>query len=334
MIETKEGKACSETEQAATPENFNYKLEYQPALVEEAVLRAILEHSLEADFRLKRDDIYTMGEETREETFQLFHQQWYERLDLHKPLQDTLDYWPHLKKDTHRCLVVKARSKKDMGAELFVGNDVLGKPTREDRSIIIQMTPELLIQTESLLLFLRRELLHIVDMLNPKFRYQPNLPRSDFGPTYDRLLQQRYRVLWDIIVDGRLRQAGFLSSSVEKKHWKNFKDAFSGPAKDLRSVFYFFFYNAMPKHDELVSFALSPESWLASNDHKSHSKGICPLCRFPSFDLISVDCLPPAIVSEITKAHPDWNDLQLICRQCNDLYEGRSSQGPKVQTTT
>jgi DNA-binding LacI/PurR family transcriptional regulator len=45
-------------------------------------------------------------------------------------------------------------------------------------------------------------LLHIADMVDPAFGYQPAVPEVDGGPTYARLLQDRYRALWDVSVAG------------------------------------------------------------------------------------------------------------------------------------
>ncbi|MFQ5677380.1 MAG: hypothetical protein ACE5G1_15940 [bacterium] len=312
---------------AADPESVDYPIEYQPTLVEEAVLWAMPGHPLETVFRSERDAVYAIVDaEVREDAFQTLHQRWFERLNLDQPVRDTLEYWLILKERTSRCVVLKAHSKKEIGAELFVANSQ-DKSDRKNHSIVIQLTSELLIQTELLGQFLHRELLHIVDMLDPEFGYQPQLPKSDFGPTYDRLLQDRYRVLWDIVVDGRLIQSGFLPASVQERHWRTFKKTFPGAGQDLRKVFDFFVSTATPRHQELVSFALSPETWLADNDARSNSKGICPLCHFPSFALKDVAAnLHPWIVSKIQNAHDDWTPDRPVCQQCLDLYDMKHSQ--------
>ncbi|MFQ5641149.1 MAG: hypothetical protein ACE5IR_24490 [bacterium] len=304
----------------------SYCIEFQPQLVEDAVLRAIAGHADQGLFREERNALYHMqDDEAREEAFQLLHQRWFERIGLHEPLEQALTYWPILHTHTHRCLLVKASTKKEIGAELFVAEDHSGQSECEIRSVVIRLIAELLIQSEPFLNFLRRELLHVVDMLDPEFGYEPNLPKSEIGPTYDRLQQERYRILWDITIDGRLQRNNFLPASVRETHWTIFKNVFPGLREELERVFNFFFYNTSPKHEELALFSLSPETWLGHSNSNSESKGICPLCHFPSHDLVCAKSLSTTVLQEIGTEHPSWNPLHSICRQCADLYELRHS---------
>jgi hypothetical protein len=55
---------------------------------------------------------------------------------------------------------------------------------------------------------LRHELMHVADMLDPAFGYERSLPTSDDGPSADNIVRDRYRVLWDVTIDGRLARAG------------------------------------------------------------------------------------------------------------------------------
>jgi len=315
---------CKKGEKAT---QLSYRIEYQPQLVEEAVLRAIDGHTDGNIFRKERNDLYRMQDEkAREEAFQTLHQCWFEHIGLHEPLKEVLSCWPILRTDTHRCLLVKAPSKKEVGAELFVAENHAGGSEGEIRSIVIRLTAELLIQSEQGIHFLRRELLHVVDMLAPKFGYESNLPKSDIGPTYDRLLQERYRILWDLTIDGRLQRMNFLPASVKDRHWKIFKNTFPGPGQDLERVFNFFFGNVSPKHQDLLSFSLAPETWFIHGNLESKSKGICPLCHFPSHYLMDAKGLSVAIIDEIKKEHTNWSTAQPICQQCCDLYESRHSE--------
>ncbi|NIR71934.1 hypothetical protein GWO43_05880 [candidate division KSB1 bacterium] len=301
-----------------------YDIEYQPRLVEEVVLRVIVGHAEEPAYRQERDALYSIqDQEEREEAFQVLNAKWYERLGLSEPLQQVLETWPILKSRTHTCVLVKARSKKDVGAELYVAA-TNGHVDRESRSLVIQVTPELLAQSEPLLTFLRRELLHIVDMLDPEFGYQPTLPISEMGPTHQRFLQERYRVLWDIIVDGRLLRRGWLPASIRDQHRKRFLNTFAGPPRDLETVFVFFFEQWPHTHQELVSFCCAPETWFVSANPVSTSKGHCSLCNLPSFDLIGAkSILPRTLLAQIQDDNPHWQAEHPICRHCADLYELR-----------
>jgi len=192
---------------------------------------------------------------------------------------------------------------------------------------VIRLTPELLIQPQNLLPFLRHELMHIVDMLDPDFGYKPELPKSDIGATYDRLLRERYRVLWDTTIDGRLVQKSWLNPEVKSRHWLNFKQAFSGPEADLENIFSFFFNNQRPNHAELVSFAQSSESWFINTLPDPHPKGLCSVCQFPSFHLEkTITKLSPQTIIRIQDDIPGWQPEQLICQQCADVYESKNLQ--------
>jgi hypothetical protein len=302
-----------------------YRIEYQPRLIEEAVLRAIVGRADKRLFRKERDGVYGLADaDEREEAFQKLHLQWFARLRLAAPLEEALACWPILKNETDKCLLTKAQSQKEIGADLFVAQTPL------QRMIVIRLTAELLTQPHELLPFLRHELMHIVDMLDPDFAYEPELPacagrpKSAIGPTYDRLLRDRYRVLWDITIDGRLVQKGWLESNVKNRHWLNFQRTFSGPPSDLETIFSFFFNNQRPAHADLVSFAQSPESWFVNSTAARPCKGLCSICNFPAFQFVNPKTdLSQFTCDQIQKEIPDWQPDQPVCRQCADLYESR-----------
>jgi hypothetical protein len=317
----------SQTGQQDTHPRLSYCIEYQPQLVEEAVLRGIVGHADERTFRAERDAIYHLQDEDREESFEVLHQRWFEQLGMHVPLTDVLSCWSILQTDTDRCLLLKALGRKETGVELFVSDDESGQSQGKMRSIVIQLTPEMLTQTEPLVDFLRRELLHLVDMLDSDYGYDPYLPKSPIGPTYDRLLQERYRILWNITIDGRLYQKEWLPSTVRDQQLLYFRNVFAGPQKEQEIAFSFFFDNWPHTHKELVAAALFPESWFTSSNPGAESKGQCPLCHFPSFTLLSVTAsFPTDLVNQMQEQHPNWNPTLPVCQQCADLYELRSDR--------
>ncbi len=305
-----------------------YHIEYQPRLIEEAVLRAIGGHADERLFRKERDRVYGLPDpDEREEAFEKLHQQWFARLRLAAPLEEALACWPILKNETDKCVVTKAQSQKEMGADLFVAQTP-SETDRQQRAIVIRLTAELLTDPHTLLAFLRHELMHIVDMLDPNFGYEPELPacagrpQSTAGPTYDRLLRDRYRILWDITIDGRLAQKGWLESNIKNRHWLNFQRTFSGPPSDLETIFSFFFNNRRPAHADLVSFAQRPESWFVNSAAARPSKGLCSICHFPAFQFVNPKTdLSQFTCDQIQKEIPGWQPDQPVCRQCADLYE-------------
>lgn len=298
-----------------------YRIDYQPQLIEEAVLLAMRGHEDERLFRRERDQIYERFEaEAREAAFQQVHRSWFEILKLQQPLVECFETWPILREASSRCMVMKARAPKEAGAELYRDS----AHANAEQIILIQITPALLTQPSASLAFLRHELLHVVDMLDPHFTYVPDLPKSNAGPAHDQLLQNRYAVLWDIIIDGRLHQRGWLPSSAREKHFANFKRAFLGEEEKLAHSFANFFDHNSHTHYELLAFAQHSERWLQANAvSTASSSSRCALCHFPTFHLLSAEELREEVKREIQTFFPAWHESQPICRQCVDLYEAR-----------
>jgi hypothetical protein len=109
-------------------------------LIEDAALFTIAGHVEEKSFRAERDRIYERAaDEEREAAFQLLHQRWFERLLLGDPLREVLAAWPILSDSTHRCLLTKARSPKEAGAELYLAPPQPSRSERDRRTIVIQL---------------------------------------------------------------------------------------------------------------------------------------------------------------------------------------------------
>jgi hypothetical protein len=220
--------------------------------------------------------------------------------------------------------LIRARAQKHLGAELYITAEEPGLKERDRRTIVAQLTPELLSQPQLFLEFLRHEFLHLVDMLDPHFGYEPNFPKSDAGPAYDHFLQGRYSVLWDVTIDGRLYQRGWLPPAARVKHFANFKRAFQGSEEKLAKTFAYFFDQNSHTHHELVEFAQHPEKWLAGETTITSSKGRCAICHFPTFQLIEPSALCAELVTKIHEHYPEWNGKKPVCQQCVDLYEART----------
>ena len=303
----------------------DFRIEIQPQLIEEAVARVMADH-VEADlFWRERERLYENTDaETREAAFRNFNESWFNHLGLLASLSQILKVWPILTAETSHCILIRARDKKQLGAELYITTEKPSLPARERRTIAVQLTPELLSQPGPLLEFLRHEFLHLVDMLDPHFGYEPNFSKSEAGPVYDHLLQSRYTVLWDITIDGRLHRRGWLPEAAREKHFTHFKRAFQGENDKLVKTFAHFFEQNSHTHRELVEFAQHPEKWLAGETAEASAKGRCALCHFPTFHLIDPNVLGVELIAKIREHYPKWNSAQFICHQCADLYEARN----------
>jgi hypothetical protein len=231
-------------------------LEYEPALVEAAVLAALHGHPGAGAFHAERDPVYGLAPaEAREAAFTALHARWFERLRLDRSLREGLGERPEILAACARGLVARARGSRGQGADLLVAPPA--PPT-----LVVRLGPETLAARADALALLRRELLHVADMLDPEFGYEPRLPAGEGGAIHDRRRAERYRVLWDAWVDGRLIRSGRASSAARTDRLRDFRQAFPELGGEAEAVFEQFFGAARCTHADLVRWA-----------------GVCPTVR-------------------------------------------------------
>lgn len=303
-------------------ESAEFMVEYEPRLVEQATLLAVRDAGEETAFRRERDRLYEITDsEAREAAFHSFHAAWFERLGLGRPIDWALRERLLLLHATQRWLVVCASTPREEGADLFVsppGGDGPGEPWR---SIVIRLRPATLLAPARALEFLRHEFLHIADMLDPRFGYEPRLPASAAGPAHDQLLKDRYRVLWDTSIDGRLARLGWAPAGIRAERLGEFRRTFPMLGDLTETAFERFFDGAALRHPDLVAFAIAPESMLDGSSSGSSPGGRCALCRFPTHTFEPrPDTLPSAVGDRIRADFPEWDPAAGLCLQCADLY--------------
>jgi len=293
-------------------------LEIHPRLVEEAVWAAMRGRPEKKLFHAEREKAYsTPDPEARDLAFDAIHARWFRRLGLVRPLQVALAEQATIPAAVQRCRIAAVISDKDAGAELYVKGP-------EDRSLVIRICPQTLVHRERALEFLRRELMHVADILDPSFEYEPRLPRSPSGPSHDRLLQDRYGALWRSSVDGRLVRNGRLDARVRAARLGEFCRAFSCLGEKTQDCFDRIFTGPRPLHFVFVAMAMDPE---VAFDVRRASPGHgrrCPLCGFPTtyFEPLPGK-LPAEALQSIRSDFPAWRIQAGLCPQCADLYRAR-----------
>ena len=156
-------------------------------------------------------------------------------------------------------------------------------------------------------------------MVDPAFGYCPVLPPSAQGPVHDNLIRDRYRILWDTTIDGRLTAQGHLPSDTRERRRNEFCAAFPMLGTEGESEFNRFFRSSNSTHQQLVRFATQP-----SPGEETHPTGSCPLCRFPTHLLETrPGPLPSTLVKRIREDFPTWSPEDGLCPQCADLYRSR-----------
>lgn len=295
-------------------------LRYDPGLVEEAVFLAAEGHPEAKTFHRERDRIYGIKHpEERERAFNDLHRAWFLRLGLADQIEKAISEQPLLSSGVKSCLVARAPGKNEEGAELFVNPDEkIGNKDR--RTVSIFLRPESLLAPFALLTFLRHELMHIADMLDPAFGYEPALPRAEGGPTHDRLLKERYRVLWDATIDGRMVRRGWAPDSLRAERLLEFCRTFPMFGQKSESLFRRFFDRETNTHAQLVAFILDPRA-IMGVPSAPHPGSRCPLCGFPTYTFEpEPERLPNKLIIRITGDFPSWQPSHGLCAQCADLY--------------
>jgi hypothetical protein len=299
----------------AAAENF---LRFDPGFVESAVFFAVHDRPEERIYQRERSRIYgIVDSEQREAAFHDFDARWFTRLSLPLPIEQAFAEAPTILASLGHCLIAGAPEKKLEGAELFVPPDTkLEKP-----AACILLRPESLLDAERLLAFLRHELLHLSDMLDPGFAYEPALPAAEGGPTHDRLLKDRYRVLWDATIDGRMVRRGWLAAAARAERLEEFARAFPMLGAATNNLFESFFDGDGHTHGELVAFATHRPNGF---EDRPAPGSRCPLCGFPTYDFeAKAENLPENVIAAIAGDFPSWRPSRGLCAQCADLYRAR-----------
>lgn len=297
-------------------------LAFHPELVEESVWAAVRGRTAETAYQAERVPIYLVTDpEERDRSFALLHTRWFARLGLGEPVRRAWREQGAALAGLKRCLVGPARRRFDEGAELYVA-------APEDRNVVISLRPGTLADPAAALPFLRRELLHVADMLDPGFRYEPRLPRRTLGPAEDRLLQDRYRLLWNCTVDGRLAAAGRLDAATRGPRLAEFLGTFAFLGDAAGACFARLFDGPRPTHPALVTMAADPAAGFGVAGAPGAGRGRCPLCGFQTVRLIrDPGEFAGGVLPAIRADAPGWAPEDGACGQCADLYAARMPEG-------
>jgi hypothetical protein len=305
-----------------------YPIGYEPRLVEDAVLAMLRGRAEERVFRTERDALYTIADpDEREARFSAVHTAWFERLGLAGPVPEALGEQPTVASGTARCLVIRAASSREEGAELFVAAGA-GVTGASHRTAVLRLYPGAFANQEALRALLRRELMHVADMLAPGFGYTPRWVGAATEMLPDALLRERYRVLWDTSVDGRLTRRGWAPPGVRATRLGEFAAAFPMLGRQTGVAFRRLFADRRPTHAELVQFAAEParilEAGRVGRRRAPHPGERCPLCGCPTHAFEpDAGRLPREARAGIQESFPAWRPAHGLCRQCADLYRAR-----------
>ncbi len=304
-------------------------IEIHPCLVEQSVWEALRGSAEAGLYHRQRERLYRPEDlEERDSAFADLHASWFRRLELGAPIRQAVAEQHEMLASVDRIVVGPAVGPGKPCAELYVN-------AADTRSVVVGIDPRVLIDRDQALSYLRREFMHIADMLDPAFEYEPRLPPQPAGPTHDQLLLDRYRTVWECSIDGRLLRLGRVPATVRERQRQSFMRAFPGLGSVAEESFARIFDDPRPSHRSIVAMASDPEAYFGGVIGSSPRNGRCPLCAFPTFEFEPApETLSRAVLTTVRSEFPEWQADKGLCRQCADLYRARCSSDGAVDQFT
>jgi hypothetical protein len=269
-------------------------------------------------FHSAREKLYSiLDPDERNAAFFQLHLDWFREWGLEKTLLDLVDEFPRLRGALAALVFRKARMKSDEGAELYVSAE-------NGRAGIVALGTERFDRPDDLAPFLRHEFTHLDDMVDPAFDYSPQLNLPNRNAAQQRLVRERYRLLWDLTIDGRLTTSGRPTVGRREPHRAAFDRAFGfWPETRRDEVFDSLWRCSNPRHHHLLAIAADPRD--LNSAHEPVPGAPCPLCGFATFDWANTGDLPAPTTVAIQKEFPQWLPASGACGRCVEIYRLASS---------
>lgn len=273
-----------------------------------------------ARFHHEREKLYgILDPDERNTAFFKLHLDWFREWGLEKHITDLLAEFPLLPAKLHMLAVRKTRNKNDDGAELYVNET-------GQRSAILALRPESFARDAALRDYVRHEFTHLSDMLDPAFGYAPVLDLPGLNGAQQRLARERYRLLWDITIDGRLTTAGHMPMAAREQHAAAFARGYSfWPTDRQAETFESLWRIVAPRHADFLALIADPRGLREA--HRPAPGGSCPLCDFPTFTWADAGALRPEILARVTAEFSAWSAEQGLCGRCLETYQAAAALG-------
>jgi hypothetical protein len=246
-------------------------------------------------FHAEREKCYTVADpDERNAAFFKVHLGWFREWGLERLLTGLLKEYPLLPGALNVLAFRQARGRNEEGAELYVTADGA-------RNAMVSVCLERFERDDRLLRFLRHEFMHLHDMIDPAYDYSPQLALRTHNPTEHRITRERYRLLWDITIDGRISRTGRDTITTRERHQALFDRAFpSGPRTSAAGSRRTGGQCSAPREPP------RPRRRPARAKPRARALpgGLCPLCGFPTFEWTEVPALNPETLSLLREEFP------------------------------
>lgn len=198
-------------------------MNFEPALVEEAVFQAVRCREEEGDghfrssFDEERSRLYEEADPARREAaFASLYARLFSELGFRAVFERALGSFPLIQCASISALVRRVWRTNDEGAELFVAPGAKTAATKTSaavrrslwRTVAVSVRTGRFSDLPRLESFLRHELMHVSDMLDPQFGYVPDRFPEDSDHLHRERMRERFSLLWDLYVTARLGADG------------------------------------------------------------------------------------------------------------------------------
>jgi hypothetical protein len=302
------------------------ELRFQPSLIQEVIDAFIEKTEREGDptfykeFHELADPIYeNFPLDDREPEFQKLYQYLFGHWGFADIIDNSFNEFPALKERIGITLV-RGVLKEDQESV-----DILRKWGTVEEDLAKQ--------------FESKGLLHIKDMLDPAFLYDPDIKVGN-TPGEESLILARYRVLWCLTIDSRLTRMGKEAVFPKEQRFREFSTWYRKiPGKQLVAVFEGLWATEHFTHPELIEMATDT---LKVIDRAIEVEGAeiperkkimvmpgfpCPLCGFPTYNWVEnlEKEVEPEVLDYIRQNHPGWDPEYGGCDRCIEVYKLRAA---------
>jgi hypothetical protein len=270
-------------------------------------------------FHAERERCYhVLDPDERATAFARVQLSWFHEWGVEQSLASAVTRFPGLEAALAALAFRKARGKADEGAELYC--DAQGQ-----RRGIVALRPERLADDGTLARWLNHELAHVADMVDDRFGYSPDVSQTGQTVSQQRLIRERYRLLWSVSIDGRLTRRGLETVADEAQRRREFDRGFAFLPEARRTALFAGLWDGQTaSHGALLQVAADPRGL---QDHHAPVPGApCPLCGFAAFQWMDAKQLRPAARERIRNEFPGWRDGETVCARCAEMYDAIAGQ--------
>lgn len=309
---------------------------YDIQLVDDIVYKGLAERERNGDIALYeeyhelRNDIYEIEQALRPKRFRDLDHDFFYRLGYDRFLLEILDEYPDVMEAVEEVHVRRATTKQNEGSNVV----------DDGKKVVIRLYSDQFIEGQEICKVLRHELMHVADMMDEGFGYRAEL--SQCSPMEGRIIRDRYRLFWDIRVDGRLHGEGRETIATKEERKKEFVSFFRKiPEKTRDLIFEKLWEGKEPlTHHKMIDISKDVNklmevvresgSGISSDLEEEVEKigplpgTICPLCGFPTSAWVEDLGTGEEIVKMIKADFPDWGAHDGVCFRCAEYYKLRA----------